>query len=733
MIALPAVHGYPLPTNREQLLTASYRCRVPVQSHDIVSVIGAGSWGTTVAKVIAENHTGIRVLLWAYEKSVVRSILETGENGVYLPGVRLPLNVRPTNGLKESLLGSSVIILATPSKAVYETCLKMQRLVRPGSHLAFVSKGFCKIRNEIHTISGAIARALPQIENRIVAISGPSHAEEVSEGFHTCLFVAGRSDESRKIFVRLLSCAYLQCRESGDLAGVELGGALKNPAAVAAGLISALPRCGDNLAGALMAGSMKEILRIGKALGAREETLIDIAGLGDLMATALSDHSRNRRFGREIAMKILDTGKSLSLYDRIIIRFNPDRVLARMSEKLNYLAEGAYAIEPLIEIAAEKNISIPVYRSLYEVLLNKKHPALLIETIKDPDRFEDLYARTKISVSGKKRGMEHAGGHYFKNTVVRNMIGKCATDPVFRKAIYSWREFLSGEKREGKRARGDNRERRFRLKELKLFRRMREDTDVSELRPLISLYYADISDRYTYLPYNVILRALRTAVRLNIFGSGGMGRWLRQNIEVGGGLGDIRKIAHTCTTVYVAERRAIIDFALIGMAINKAGLPVPRYYVDKSAALPPFSAGAIRRTGGYFVDPLRLGNPLYLETLIQYLSANVAHGVPVLYFTGEGGGKGGEWREADSGLFSALVSTLQHTTEEIAVVPVRVLAYTDGPSMDGPGAAPFLKGLLSTRAMIRFAPPLFVSDFIHREGPLPLLENAVRACWDSLL
>jgi len=133
------------------------------------------------------------------------------------------------------------------------------------------------------------------------------------------------------------------------------------------------------------------------------------------------------------------------------------------------------------------------------------------------------------------------------------------------------------------------------------------------------------------------------------------------------------------------------------------------------------------------VDPLRLGNPLYLETLIQYLSANVAHGIPVLYFTGASGGKGGEWKEADSGLLSALLSTLLHTTEEIAVVPVKVSDDRDGPSRDEPGAAPSLKGLLSTRARVHFSPPLFVSDFIHREAPLPLLENAVRACWDSLL
>jgi glycerol-3-phosphate dehydrogenase (NAD(P)+) len=699
---------------------------MPVDSYTIVSIIGAGSWGTTIAKVIAENHGDIRVMLWAYERSVVKTVQEVHENREYLPGVRLPGNIVPTSSLKESLNGSSIVILATPSKALFDTCLKMRRYLTAGCHVGYVSKGFCKIRNEIHTISGAIARALPQAGDSIVAISGPSHAEEVSQGFHTCLAVAGRSPESRRIFSRLLSCGYLQCRESDDVAGVELGGTLKNPAAIAAGLISALPGCGDNLAGALIAESMKEILRIGKALGAREESLIDIAGLGDLIATGMSDHSRNRRFGRDIARKILDTGKSLSFYDRIIIRFNPERVLARMSEKMHYLAEGAYAIEPLIELAAEKNIALPVYRSLYEVLLNKKHPSLLIETIKNPDRFEELYAHTKIHVSEKKRGMEHIGGYYFRKTVVRNILARCASDPSFRKMVFAWKEFLIGEGRE----RGTRRERKFRLKELKLFRRLRDASFEGALKMLVLLYYSSISDRYTFIVYNIILRFLRTAGRLNIFGTGGLRRWFEQNIEVFGNLPEIRKTARTCTPVYIARLHAPVDFAFIGMAIQKAGLPAPRYHVDRGIALPAGTAGVIRRTGGYFVDPGRLGNPLYMETLMQYLSANVAHGIPVLYFA-EGITLEG-WSEADTGFLSALISTLIHTTEEIAVVPVGISLQQGDSSRDPLKSKVSLQSLFSARAGVYFSPPLLVSEFTSMENPLALLQAAVKARWDSI-
>ncbi len=398
-----------------------------INPNNIIAVIGAGSWGTSIAKVMADNNPDSVVRMWAYEKTVVKSINDTRQNSEFLPGINLPENIRATGSLKEALADSRLVMLATPSKVIFDTAVKMRKLMSDSAHVGFLTKGFVKIDDEIHTISDALAIALPRHRERIVAVSGPSHAEEVSLGYHTCLSVAGVSPESRLEFIQLLRCDYIDCRDVEDIRGVELGGTLKNPAAIAAGMLSVLPNCGDNLAGALMAEALKEMLRLAESFGAKPETIIDISGLGDLIATSLSEHSRNRRFGRDIARQIRKTGRSVSFYDRILLRFRPDHVLEKMSRRLNYLAEGAYAIEPLIEYAAKRNIFIPVYRSLYEILLNNRDPRLLIETVKNPERFNEIFNTTKIHTTRRKKGMERAGGALFKKLILKKVLDRFNT------------------------------------------------------------------------------------------------------------------------------------------------------------------------------------------------------------------------------------------------------------------------------------------------------------------
>ena len=319
-----------------------------------ITIIGAGSWGTAIGKIIAENNPGTIVKMWSYEKSTSNSINQKNMNMEFLPGIKLPYNIKATTHLRESLLNTEGVIIATPSKVIPDTLQKISRILKEDVPLSYLTKGFCKINNEILTISQTISKILPEYRDRVVAISGPSHAEEVVKNFHTTLSVAGHNPSDRNFFCELLNCDFFQCRETDDIIGVELGGTLKNPAAIAAGMISKLPYCGDNLEGALMAESLKEMIRLGNFLGARTETIIDISGAGDLVATALSEHSRNRRFGKDIAKQILEKGTILSWTDKIYLRFKPEYVLGKMSKKLHYLAEGAYAIEPLIELADKK-------------------------------------------------------------------------------------------------------------------------------------------------------------------------------------------------------------------------------------------------------------------------------------------------------------------------------------------------------------------------------------------
>ncbi len=568
-----------------------------IESLGVISVIGAGAWGTAVAALIAENHPGLRIRLWAYEKSVAHSINKRSVNTLYLPGVVLPSNLSATYSLRECFQDARVVIIATPSKAVYETCRRSAAYIMADAHVGFLSKGFCRVHDETLTISETIALAIPRVESRIAAISGPTHAEEVTTRFHSCISIGSANEETRRVFTRLLSCSFLQCRETDDIRGVELGGTLKNPAAIAAGMISVLPNCGDNLAGALIAESMKEMLRVGTSLGARAETILDISGLGDLVATALSPHSRNRRFGSDIAGRIIKGGEPLGLFDRILLYFRPGRVMERMTQRLHYLAEGAYAIEPLMEIAERLGVAIPLYRSLYEVLLNRKDPSLLVETIKDPRRFEELYTRAGIQPLLSGRDVRHQAGTLFKKPVL---------DDLARKIEKAGVPEVGGDTVNARTAAMEK----------------------------ASAVFDHIADRYSRMFAMLAFYLLNVLLLISRF-TGARGLPVPVLRTEGVGIRRSREAAGF-TPVYVMpfEHRAMVQQAVLAM--RRRGMPPPRFWTDEAPARGPFMDGVLRRCGGFSAGYTMTGDPLRREVLASYLSFMVSHGIPVLLLSPPG-------------------------------------------------------------------------------------------------
>ncbi len=697
------------------------------ENRQTASVIGAGSWGTSIARTVAENNPDSTVLMWVYEKSVAKSINETRENCEFLPGVVLPENIRATNSLREAVEGARAIILATPSKVIIDTAQRMRKHLSERAHIGYLTKGFCKIDDDIHTISDALALTLPRHRERIVAISGPSHAEEVSRNYHTCLYVAGISPESRRVFADLINCDYLECREHDDIKGVELGGTLKNPAAIAAGMLSVLPRCGDNLAGALMAEALKEMLRLADAFGAQQETVLGICGLGDLIATALSEHSRNRRFGRDIGRQILKTGSSVSLYDRLVMRFKPEQVLEKMSQRLHYLAEGAYAIEPLIEFAEKREIFIPVYRSLYEVLLNNRAPSLLVETVKNPDRFAEIFEQTKIHATARKKGMEKASGALFKSVILRKVVEKFSPGSPNAELLM-----------EAARSRGsaplavlpdDNRNSRRERQALALIEAGNCEGPVEELA---GLYLDDLTDRFSA----PACRVFNTVVRvrnyfLNLFRWDASKGLFSGNLRVSGNIREIRRIAGSANVVYVATFRSYFDFLFLGMALSRFGLLAPRFLVNSALVKTRVRRLLLKFSGGYIINIGRLGNPLYREVVKVYLSTLLEHGVPVLFFPELLFFKDGRLREINEEFILTIVDSLRKNTEEIALVPV-ALSYYRKPVSTGDMGSPAgvsWKRALDNTVRVSFSKPVMVSDYSHKDNALAVISSVVRSRW----
>ncbi len=675
-----------------------------------IAIIGAGSWGTAVAKNIAESKSHLIVVMWAYEKAVAVSINDQHENIEFLPGIQLPPNIIATNTLKEAVDGSDVVILSTPSKAAYDLSQKMAPYIAGDMHVGFLTKGFCKIQGQVLTISQTMERAIPQMAGKIVAISGPSHAEEVSQRYHTCLNVGSASEESRSVMAELLGSEYVEARETENIRAVEVGGTLKNPAAIAAGMISALPRCGDNLAGALISEALKEMVRLGKIFGINEEAMVDISGLGDLVATALSAHSRNRRFGSDIAHQIIRKGRTLTLWDRIVLRIRPSSVIERMGGKMNYLAEGAYAIEPLIELAEASHVPIPVYRSLYEVLLNKKDPSLLIETIKNPAKFDEIFYNTKIQISDRTKGLEQLKGGVFKEMIIAQVMERFVTKQGSRlmpHRIDDVMDDLSAFASSG--SAGDE--------ERRVIAGMTRETYGNSMRQLIEIYMDSIADNYTAV-FKWIMAIVISLCRAVAALSGRRGRMI-----VSGHAGEIKKISRSINVIYVNRYGGMTDSLMIMMSIMMKNLPYPRFFVD-SEAVGFRDRVILKRCGGFVVDRSKLANAAYRETIVQYLATVAGHGVPMLYsvpYDREGGNE----RDYDEFL-AAVTECLYKHTAEVALVPVEV--STMGKPRIKEGSIGF-RDLISEVSRVNFSKPIMLSEYTRRPHMIKGIPDMVRGIW----
>ncbi|MDI6735382.1 MAG: NAD(P)H-dependent glycerol-3-phosphate dehydrogenase [bacterium] len=312
-----------------------------------VGVLGGGSWGTTLAILLHEK--GFYVKIWEFLAEQVELIKERRENVQFLPGVFIPNEIEFTTSLEDVVKEAEVIVIVLPSQVVRNVVKQLVSIIRPGVVIVSAVKGL-----EITTmkrISEVINEELPRV-TKIGVISGPSHAEEVSRKIPTAIVSAAAEDETAKFIQDLFLTPNLRVYTNTDLIGVELGGALKNIVAIAAGISDGLG-LGDNTKAALITRGLVEIIRVGEILGARKSTFLGLSGLGDLVVTCTSNHSRNRHLGEMI-------GKGISLEDAL--------------SSMVMVAEGVPTTKAAKELAKQVNIELPITNEVYNVLFEEKNP-----------------------------------------------------------------------------------------------------------------------------------------------------------------------------------------------------------------------------------------------------------------------------------------------------------------------------------------------------------------------
>lgn len=313
-----------------------------------IAVIGAGSWGTALAAVLGQKHTTVK--LWVRSPELSQQIQVTRENAIYLPGCKLPHSVTITHSLEAAAAGASLIVLVTPSHAIRQIVANIAPYITPETILVNAAKGL--ELTSVKRLSEIVAEELPAISEKIAVLSGPNHAEEVALRYPTATVAAAKSRKIAEYVQDTFMLPYFRVYTNPDIIGVELAGALKNIIALGAGISDGLG-FGDNAKAALMTRGLAEITRLGMAMGANPLTFAGLAGIGDLIATCTSVHSRNRRAGLMLA-----TGKSV------------DEIQAETS----MVVEGIRATKAAYQLSAKYAVDMPITNQIYQVLYQKKSP-----------------------------------------------------------------------------------------------------------------------------------------------------------------------------------------------------------------------------------------------------------------------------------------------------------------------------------------------------------------------
>jgi glycerol-3-phosphate dehydrogenase (NAD(P)+) len=315
-----------------------------------VAVIGAGAWGTALAAHAARLHHEVR--LWARELQVVESVSARRENSLFLPGVPLPGDVTASTELKDVVDGAELVILVPPAQHLREVSRSVAPFVGAKAVVAVASKGIEEDR--LCLMSEVIAETMPEVsQTRLAFLSGPTFAREVATGLPTDVVAASKGMTAAKRLQPWLHSPTFRVYSSDDPIGVEVGGAMKNVIAVAAGACDGLG-LGNNARAALITRGLAEITRMGVALGANPLTFLGMSGVGDLVLTCTGDQSRNRTLGLKIAAG-----------------FDPEAYVASQRS----VAEGFYTAVAAHELAKKRKIDMPITEQVYEVL-HRRRPLL---------------------------------------------------------------------------------------------------------------------------------------------------------------------------------------------------------------------------------------------------------------------------------------------------------------------------------------------------------------------
>ncbi len=330
-----------------------------------ICVLGAGSWGTALAILLASNHHA--VTLWSRREDHCQNLILKRENEDYLPGIKLPKDLTITSDIEKAVSGKKILIFVVPSHGVRAMSEKIKPYINESMLILNAAKGL--EADTLKTMRQVIAEVLFQGEDKQLAtLSGPNHAEEVGKSIPSATVVASKNRKIAEELQRILINARFRVYTNPDVIGVEMGGALKNVMALGSGISDGLG-FGDNTKAAFMTRGLYEISRLGIAMGARPMTFSGLSGIGDLIVTCTSEHSRNRRAG-----KLIGQGKTID----------------DITSETKMVIEGVKTTQAAKQLAEKYNTEMPITEEIYQVLFKKKPPLEGVENLMERVRTNEM-------------------------------------------------------------------------------------------------------------------------------------------------------------------------------------------------------------------------------------------------------------------------------------------------------------------------------------------------------
>jgi len=331
-----------------------------------IVVMGAGSWGTALSVLLAEK--GNDVTLWEFNPIQAQKIKEERENKDYLSGVKFPDNLKITNEIEGLLKEANYLVLSIPSQYVRSIVEKIANQIHPNLIIINTGKGI-EVSSQKRLSEVIKDELYGKYHNNIVVLSGPTHAEEVAKKIPSAIVAASQDKEKAKKVQELFNTNYFRVYINTDMVGVEIGGSIKNCIAIAAGIVDGMG-FGDNSKAAIITRGLAEIMRFGKVYGAYEATFSGLSGIGDLIVTCTSKHSRNRYVGEN-----LGKGKKIK----------------EVLESMIMVAEGVPTVKAVYEISKLKDISMPIIESLHKIMYENANLKEELELLMTRDLKEEFY------------------------------------------------------------------------------------------------------------------------------------------------------------------------------------------------------------------------------------------------------------------------------------------------------------------------------------------------------